>query len=288
MPLKTVVSASRRTDIPAFYMPWFMRRLEAGFAETENPFNGRISAIDLRPESVHSIVFWSKNYGPFLEGGYAEKIIEMGHRLFFQFTVNTPSLILEPGVPPLRERFEQASWLSMIYGPEAVEWRFDPVCFYTDRNCPENGIMDNLGAFEEIAHAMAAAGIKSCVTSFLDIYRKVKKREESAGIVFVEPDQADKERTIEYMTQILNRYGVKLRLCCEQGMSGHFLKSSGIVTDRGCIDGNLLMEIHGGHVSVKPDRGQRKSSGCSCTESRDIGSYRKQPCFHKCLYCYAS
>lgn len=286
MPLKTVISASRRTDIPAFYMPWLMSRLEAGFVETANPFNARKTTVDLRAESVHSIVFWSKNYGPFLDGNYAEKIIDMGYRLFFQFTVNTPSMILEPGVPPLDVRLEQVSRLSGIYGPEAVEWRFDPVCFYTG-NHGNRQISDNLGAFGIIASAMAKTGITGCVTSFLDIYRKVRKRERSAGTVFVEPDLDTRTRTIEYMAGILERLGMRLRLCCESGIGLEALQSEAPVTGRGCIDGKLLMKIHGGSISVRQDRGQRFSAGCSCTESRDIGSYRTQPCFHKCLYCYA-
>ncbi len=107
MPFGTVISASRRTDIPAFYMPWFMNCLEHGSVDVKNPFNGVISRIDLRPEKVHSIVFWSKNYGPFLDGCYAEKIAAQGYRMFFQFTLNTSSEIFEPYIPSFELRVAQ-------------------------------------------------------------------------------------------------------------------------------------------------------------------------------------
>lgn len=286
MASKTVISASRRTDIPAFYMPWLMNRLELGFVETENPFNARKSTVDLRPESVHSIVLWSKNYGPFIDGHYAEKIIGMGFKLFFQFTVNTESRILEPGVPRLDSRIVQADNLSKIHGPEAIEWRFDPVCFFMEKG--RSLVLNNLAGFEEIASAMSRIGISKCVTSFLDIYRKLKKREENAGIKFIEPDSETKLRTIEYIHSVLKKLGMELRLCCESGLIGDSPEIKKIIAPGGCIDSELLMKIHGGSISTRPDKGQRKTKGCTCTESRDIGSYRTQPCFHNCLYCYAS
>ena len=35
-----VVSASRSTDIPAFYCDWFFHRLKVGYSAWTNPFNG--------------------------------------------------------------------------------------------------------------------------------------------------------------------------------------------------------------------------------------------------------
>ena len=35
-----IVSASRSTDIPAFYADWFFKRLEIGYSAWTNPFNG--------------------------------------------------------------------------------------------------------------------------------------------------------------------------------------------------------------------------------------------------------
>ena len=40
-----IISASRSTDIPAFYADWFFKRLEKGYAAWTNPFNGVRSYI---------------------------------------------------------------------------------------------------------------------------------------------------------------------------------------------------------------------------------------------------
>ena len=36
-----IISASRRTDIPAFYAPWFFNRLQEGYLLVPNPFDPR-------------------------------------------------------------------------------------------------------------------------------------------------------------------------------------------------------------------------------------------------------
>lgn len=60
-----IISASRRTDIPAFYSDWFMNRIRAGFFHRVNPFNAnQVSAFSLKPEHVDAICFWTKNPRP--------------------------------------------------------------------------------------------------------------------------------------------------------------------------------------------------------------------------------
>jgi hypothetical protein len=62
-----IISASRRTDIPAFYSQWFMNRLREGYCLVPNPFNARqVARVSLVPESVDAIVFWSKNPAPMI------------------------------------------------------------------------------------------------------------------------------------------------------------------------------------------------------------------------------
>ena len=106
-PEKIVVSASRRTDIPAFYMKWFMVQIEKGRFDVPNPFNQRVFSICVRPDVVHTIVFWSKNFGPFIEGRYADRLEKIGYPLFFNFTINSGSSLLEPNILPLEKRLDQ-------------------------------------------------------------------------------------------------------------------------------------------------------------------------------------
>jgi Domain of unknown function (DUF1848) len=60
-----IVSASRSTDIPAFYSDWFIHRLKRGYVKWINPFNRVPQYVSFANARV--IVFWSKNPEP-LEG----------------------------------------------------------------------------------------------------------------------------------------------------------------------------------------------------------------------------
>ena len=211
-----VISASRRTDIPAFYMKWFMEHIEKGFFETINPYNGVKKVIDASCANIHTIVFWSKNFRPFLESGSGEKLKKMGYNLFFNFTINSQSKLLEPNIPPLEERFAQLEELCCKFKPETINWRFDPICFYrpdnsgnncyqlnnktnnfNQKNNSSNGffqkdndinnennennenienIENNLIDFQSIAEKARECGITRCVTSFNDDYAKIRKR----------------------------------------------------------------------------------------------------------------
>ncbi len=57
-----IISASRRTDIPAYYSEWMFNRLKKGYVLVRNPRNiHQIGRINLSPDVVDGIVFWTKN-----------------------------------------------------------------------------------------------------------------------------------------------------------------------------------------------------------------------------------
>lgn len=81
-----IISASRRTDIPAFYADWFIQRVRAGFLLNRNPFNPRqISRISLMPADVDAIVFWTRNPARLMP--YLSELDERGYRYYFQYTL---------------------------------------------------------------------------------------------------------------------------------------------------------------------------------------------------------
>jgi len=282
---KIVLSASRRTDIPAFYMDWFMERIDNGFFETVNPYNQKKTIIPATPDHVHTIVFWSKNFGPFLKGGYGQRLRDKGYHLFFNFTVNSESKVLEPNLPELDLRMNQAADLCQTFGPKAVSWRFDPICFYTR---PDGTVAGNLHDFPKLAQFMASIGILRCITSFLDIYAKIRRRPKPyPEFAFIDPDMDQKILILKKMEDILRPMEIKLHTCCEREVLAA-LPPDSRVTPSACISGKLLVDLLGGDASFKTDTGQRTKQGCGCTISTDIGIYSEHPCYHNCLFCYAN
>ena len=148
-----VISASRRTDIPAFYLEWFMDRIARGSFEVTNPYNRKVSVIPATPEKVHTIVFWSKDFGPFLKDGIGDRLLQHGFHLFFNFTLNSQVPLLEPRVPSLDARLRQLEELSNRFGPRVIHWRFDPICFYRS----ENGDLQHNLAHKLVLHKISDA-----------------------------------------------------------------------------------------------------------------------------------
>lgn len=267
--MKTVISASRRTDLPTYYLDRLLSFIRQGFAEVANPYSGRSYPVDLRSENVHTLVLWSKNFGPFLEksGWFSD------YHCYFLFTVNDmPEL--EPGTITLAARLDQAVELAARYGSRRIGWRFDPVAFRH-----EGPVMD-ISTFERIADGMAKAGITRVIFSFLDMYGKVKKRNEQLRLHLYDPPEDVKFDYAMKLAEAAVEHGMTLESCCEDfdGIEG--------ISRAACIDGRLLAELAGEPAETMKDPGQREA--CACTLSRDIGSYRDMPCPNGCLYCYAN
>ena len=280
-----VLSVSRRTDIPAFYLSWFMQGIDWGHFDVTNPFSQKVKRVPADPDSVHSLVFWSKNFGPFLSQHIGEALQRRGYHLFFNYTLNSESPLLEPCVPPLENRLDQLEELCRRFGPQTVNWRFDPICYFRHGNGP---MQTNLSGFLSIAERAGAVGIQRCITSFMDHYPKIARRlTEMPELEFLDPPPDKKVATLLWMGGILRPMGIALYTCCETDIIKTLPVGSGI-QESACIPNSLLVKIYGGKLALKRDPGQRRRMGCRCQVSVDIGSYRDHPCDHDCRYCYAN
>ena len=282
---RIVLSASRRTDIPAFYLSWFLRGIDQGCFDVVNPYNQKIRRVPADPESVHTIIFWSNDFGRFLAEHAGEYLLSKGYHLFFNYTLNSELPLLEPHVPPLDTRLQQLDELSRRFGPQTMFWRFDPVCFFRLHGAP---IQTNLSDFSRIAKRAGDAGVRRCITSFMDHYSKITRRLAGRpGLEFLDPLPYRKVETLLWMRSILLPMEMTLHTCCEKDIAERLPRESDI-QENACVPNSLLKELYGGHISLRHDPGQRRRMGCRCQVSVDIGSYRDHCCAHGCLYCYAN
>lgn len=275
-----IISASRATDIPAFYTDWFFRRLEKGYVKWRNPFSGQDSYVSFG--NTRFIVFWSKNPAPLLP--QLSTLKERGIGCYIQYTLNDYETEgLEPNVPPLQQRIETFRRLVDVLGFGAVMWRFDPLIL-TDRIT-----IDTL--LEKIAHIadVLVGYTEKLVFSFADIesYKKVSRNLRHSGINYREWDEATM-REFASRLSTLNRDNWNFRLAtCAEFID---LSEYGIEHNR-CIDPGLISRLAPDDsvlqnflYNARGDRGQRKA--CGCILSKDIGAYNTCP--HGCLYCYAN
>lgn len=273
-----IISASRRTDIPAFYADWFMGRIRAGFCRVVNPVNPRIvSEVSLLAADVDAIAFWSKYPAPLLP--HVSELADRGFRFFFLFTVNDYPPALEPFVPPIERRLAVFGELAQRIGAERVIWRYDPIIL-SDR-------MDaarHVASFTRIATALHGA-TRRVIVSAIDFYRKTERRlaavERATGETFCRTPDSDPQLAplLAQMRTVAAAHGMQIRGCAE---SDAFAEAG--IAPGACIDADYIREAFGLSVSARKDPGQRPL--CRCAASRDIGS--PDTCLHSCTYCYST
>lgn len=265
-----IISASRRTDIPAFYSRWFFNRIKAGEVMVRNPMNPKqVSRISLDPGLVDAIVFWTRNPRPMLD--HLDLLDRYPY--YFLFTITSYGEDLEPGLPPGDDITATFMELSRRIGRERVVWRYDPILL-TDR-IDEN---HHLRHFTAMA-AKLAPYTKRCIISFLDMYNKCKRNLKGINIMDLEHHQTQQRRIGEMLAPVAKEKGIELTTCAEE------IDFSDLGIGHGkCIDDRLIERISGNSLETREDKHQRKT--CRCVESIDIGAYNT--CNHLCLYCYAN
>lgn len=265
-----ILSASRRTDIPAYYSDWFLHRLQEGFVCVRNPRNPhQISRISLSPDIVDCIVFWTKNPMPMME-----RLDELkSFHYYFQFTLTPYGNDVEPGVPSKRDVVLPAfRRLSEWIGAEKIIWRYDPILINE-----KYSVNYHIHAFQHIAEYLSGKTSRVTISFIDEHYRGVQiNRKELALIPF--PEETRIELSIQ-LAQIAQSYGMAIDICAES----LDLQPYGIGQAH-CIDGSLMSKIIGSPLYIEPDKTQRLA--CGCAASIDIGAYNT--CRSGCRYCYAN
>ncbi|MDR0486048.1 MAG: DUF1848 domain-containing protein [Elusimicrobiota bacterium] len=266
-----IISASRRTDIPAFYSDSFMNALRAGFILVKNPFNFQnISKIILSPKDIDLIVFWTKDPRPLMR--YLDEIDGLGYKYYFQFTITPYGRDIEKNIADKNEIIEAFKSLSKKIGFQKVILRYDPVLI--------NGKYDlffHFKAFERLIEKLSGY-TQRVVFSFLDFYRKTEKNLKGGGAR--EITTGEMRQIAETFSNITSKQNLSLETCAE----GIDLQEFGIKHSK-CIDGDLIEKILGRSIADKNKKDDNRLY-CGCMKSKDIGSYNT--CRHFCLYCYAN
>lgn len=304
-----IISASRSTDIPAFYAKWFINRLMKGYVIWYNPFNQQPMYVSFKRTRV--VVFWTKNPAPLIP--YLNELDKLGIHYYFQVTLNDyEQEKFEPNVPSLSKRIETFKKLSTQIGSEKVIWRFDPLIL--NKAITPRTLLTRIW---HIGNELKGYTNK-LVFSFIDVkaYRKVQNnliKETNAfrkeNVETAEPNTEQIIELIEGLVKIRDAWAkdgwlVEMATCAEEIDLDKYK-----IEHNRCIDGELMKQIFSDDKelvyylnygklpentlfsydsNLKPvnmkDKGQRKI--CGCMVSKDIGMYNT--CHHFCVYCYAN
>jgi len=267
-----IISASYRTDIPAFYGDWFINRLNAGYCMVANPYGGKPYRVSLRREHVDGFVFWTKNLGPFLPK--LQEIKERGFPFLVQYTINGYPRTLEFSVVDAERSIKHMHEIKATYGSRVAVWRYDTIVFTSVT--PPSFHLEN---FARLAEKLEGT-TDEAVVSFAQIYKKTLRNMNTAAknfdFTWNDPSDSEKRELLLRLTAIAKNRGIQLTVCSQKD-----LVVAG-AQEAHCIDAGRLSEIAQKDVRAKM-KGNRPD--CACFISRDIGTY--DTCPHGCVYCYA-
>lgn len=274
-----IISASRRTDIPAFYSEWFMNRIRAGYCTVPNPFNrSQVAVVPLQPADVDVIVFWTRNPRPLFP--HLAELDRRGYRYYFQYTIMDNPRAIDPKSPPVEAAIATFRELAGLVGNERVIWRYDPIVL-----SEVTPVAFHAAAHARIAEALEGFTVRN-VVSILDIYRKAQKRLAALSEVGIVVEEVGPSAMPAHLAELLRTLaatagarGMEIVSCAEE----LDLRRYGIAPGK-CVDDDYIARTFGLRVAGKKDPAQRNA--CGCVASKDIGMY--DSCLFGCQYCYAT
>lgn len=263
-----IIQTGMRTDIPAFYSKWLLNRIKEGFVLVRNPYNPiQVTRYRLTPDVVDLIAFCTKNPAPMLP--YMDALKAYGQYWFV--TITPYGKDIEPNVPDKEKVMEDFKRLSGIVGVDSMGWRYDPI--FIDE---KHSVKWHISEFEKMAENLSGY-TKSCVISFIDIYKKVERNFPSAG----EVSKADRIEIGKEFIRIGAKYGMTIRPCAE----GDELAAYGADCS-GCMTVNTFETALHAYLDVPKRKSNQRNGQCACLLGVDIGAY--DTCGHLCKYCYAN
>ena len=256
-----ILSVSTRTDIVAFYTPWFMKRYEEGFIDVRNPFYQRL-VNRIYFDDVDLIFFCTKNPIPMVEN---IKLIKKP--ILFHITLTPYKKNIEPNLPPKKLIIEAIKKISTMIGKENIAIRYDPIFI-----SPEYNLNYHIKSFETIC-SLLDGYVNKIIVSFLDEYKNVKKNYNILKYKIL--DENDYKIIGENFSRIAQKYNMTIQTCSEERR----LTEYGFIKDE-CLSIELAYKITGKKYK------KWKARNCSCAQLVDIGTYNT--CKHFCKYCYAN
>ncbi len=263
-----IIQTGMRTDIPAFYSKWFLNRIKEGYVLVRNPYNERqVTKYRLAPDVVDLIAFCTKNPAPMLP--YMNVLKPYGQYWFV--TITPYGRDIEPNVPDKERVMDDFKKLSDIVGVDSMGWRYDPI-LVDDKHSVEWHITE----FEKMTENLCGY-TKSCVISFIDIYKKVERNFRGVR----EVSKKDRITLGKEFIKIAEKFGMTIRPCAE----GDELTLYGADCS-GCMTVNTFETALHVHLNVPKRKTNQRNGQCACLLGVDIGAY--DTCGHLCKYCYAN
>ncbi len=270
--MKWIISASRRTDLPAYYSLWTYKRFKEGYVLVKNPFNpSQVQRISLTPENVLGVAFWTRYFKPMEE--YLNFFMD-NYDFYILYTLNHYPKKLEPYNPPFDKVVENIKALSKKIGKERIIWRYDPI-FLTQAI--------NINWHKENFHHLyekIGSYVSEIYTSILVPYKKTVKNFNKIGEKLLLPTLEEIDSLVDFLKKLVR---IPIYSCC----TPQLIKAG--IEAGACVSAEKFQKITSDSwrkQELKKIKKNPTRPGCNCSASKDIGAYGTCPA--GCTYCYAT
>ena len=256
-----ILNVSGRTDIVAFYTPWFINRYKEGFIDVRNPFNLKlVSRINFN--NVDLILFCTKNPLPIIP--YLKDIKK---NIIFHVTLTPYLKDIEPNVINKKDIINGIKEISNIIGIDNIYVRYDPIFLSEKYN-----VNYHIKMFDRMCMLLDGY-VKHIIVSFIDDYKNV--RNNSKILSKKEFTELDYEKIGINFSNSAKKHNMTVQTCCEKKnlCEYGFIKND-------CISHELA------YIYTGKKYHSWKERDCNCVQMVDIGVYNT--CKHLCKYCYAN
>ncbi|MBT3358058.1 MAG: DUF1848 domain-containing protein [Rhodospirillales bacterium] len=267
-----IISASYKTDIPAFYGDWFMRRIGAGFCRMVNPYGGHVYTVPLTRDAVDGFVFWTRNSGPFM--GALEAVNALGFPFVVQYTITGYPRSLDAATVRPEMAISHLREIANAYGSRAGVWRYDPIVLSS--LTPAHWHRENFARLADALEGVADEVVVSVVQPYRKTARNMAAAARTGAFEWSDPTAEEKTVLLTELAAIAADHSIAATLCGQPELLAEGM------AEASCIDAGRLSDVAGRPLAAKR-KPHRKT--CACHASRDIGDY--DTCPHGCAYCYA-
>ena len=293
-----IIVISEKTEVPGRYMKWAKLMLQVRRAEytpagvVKHFLNEDLSIrvlrkyVSLSPDDVKVLVWWGKDYGPWIKEYEDPKSVVHHYAHFFNFSINADSDGLEKGfASPLQTSLDQLHILANKFGGTAINVRFGPICVYRHIDDDDaDRVQDNLTNFESIVEGVSNVGIHEIIATFVGTYPQTVVLMKMRGKVLVSLGAPEKQRILDNMLEICSRYSMTLKLCCEDNvLVGYQGKFGGKTEKACCYDPDKFRALK---IYLEDTSPQSETQLCQCVSGIDIGR-DDHPCTFSCDYCHS-
>lgn len=264
-----IITASKKTDIPALYGDWFMNRIRDRFVDINKnqmrpKLQPKLLRYELSPKVVDLIMFYTRDPSRFIK--HLDELSKRGFLYMFKYAINPYDMLIEPKLTNKHQLISSFKEISNKIGRDRIEWVYDPIIL-----TPQMTLSDHKKLFENMAGILGEYTESVRITTTQPVIELKVAR--YIGQTAMSLDE--KIELLGHFAKTAEQNGIQA-VCCSKEKE---LEAIGL-NPRPCIDPDAICKLQN---AVSHSFTINEESRCQSAAAIDIGY--ENTCTQGCQYC---